>query len=309
MKKETIKFLYAIIIVILSLIVADLSIGYLFDKALNKLPNYGDHLSKNNFRLYRMDSEIVILGSSRGAHHYVTSQLKDSLNHFLHKEHSVYNASLDGNFANSNSCAAEIILNRYKPKLVIYDISEGQLKVKSNQSLQSVFYKKDTIVQRYIDGMGLKNKILMKSNLFIYNQTIVRFLSSIAYPKQYDDGYIPVYGSTLDTIKKQTIKESISNDLDEYTKTNFENVLKKYSKSNVRLIIVSSPRFRPKDNNIQLAKICNKYNTPFIDLYDVQYFNKHPELFKDNVHLNDKGAHVFTALLFEQLKPYLANIK
>lgn len=309
MKKETIKFLYAIIIVIISLIVADLSTGYLFDKALNKLPNYGDHLSKNNFRLYRLDSEIVILGSSRGAHHYVTSQLKDSLNHFLHKEHSVYNASLDGNFANSNSCAAEIILNRYKPKLVIFDISEGQLKVKSDQSLQSVFYKNDTIVQRYIDGMGLKNKILMKSNLYIYNQTFVRFLSSFANSKQYDDGYMPIYGSSIDTFNVRVKKESISKELNEYTINNFENVLIKYVKADVPLIIVSSPCFRPDDNNLQLKRICEKYNIPFIDDYDTPYFNNHPGLFKDGVHLNDDGAHEFTALFFEQLKPYLDNIK
>ena len=35
------------------------------------------------------------------------------------------------------------------------------------------------------------------------------------------------------------------------------------------------------------------------------YFNDRPELFYDARHLNDDGAHIFTAMLFEQLKPYL----
>ena len=86
---------------------------------------------------------------------------------------------------------------------------------------------------------------------------------------------------------------------------NFENVLKKYSSAKVPLVVVSSPRFRPYDNNKRVAAICEKYGIPFIDFYDTPYFNNHPELFYDGNHLNDHGAHVFTALFFEQLKPFL----
>ena len=94
-------------------------------------------------------------------------------------------------------------------------------------------------------------------------------------------------------------------ELDAYAMNNFENVLKKYSTAGVPLVIVSSPKFRPTDNNKRLAAICEKHGIPFIDFYDTPYFNDHPELIYDANHLNDDGAHVYTALFFEQLKTYL----
>jgi lysophospholipase L1-like esterase len=69
--------------------------------------------------------------------------------------------------------------------------------------------------------------------------------------------------------------------------------------------MVCSPRFRPQDNNKRVAALCEKYGIPFIDFSDTPYFNDRPELFYDARHLNDDGAHIFTAMLFEQLKPYL----
>ena len=94
-------------------------------------------------------------------------------------------------------------------------------------------------------------------------------------------------------------------DMDEYTLNNFETVLRKYSSENIPLVVVCSPYYRYKYNQKRLAAICDKYSIPFLDFSDVPYFNDHPELFYDTQHLNDEGAHVFTALLFEQLKPYL----
>lgn len=44
-------------------------------------------------------------------------------------------------------------------------------------------------------------------------------------------------------------------------------------------------------------------------MYDINTFNDHPEFFKDVSHLNDDGAHIYTALFFEKLKPYLTLIK
>ena len=87
-----------------------------------------------------------------------------------------------------------------------------------------------------------------------------------------------------------------------------QNVLKKYAASNVPLVMACSPRFRPNDNNQQMAELCQKYGIPFIDIYDTPYYNAHPELFKDGGHMNDDGAHIYTAIFFEQLKQYLPNL-
>lgn len=314
MKKDIRRFGTSLIITSTLLIVTDFIIGFVADKVVDKMPNYSGQIAKDNYRLHRLETDIVILGSSRGSHHYVTSLLSDSIDNYMGKEYSIYNAAIDGKFANSNSCAAEIIISRYRPKLVIIDLSESQLASKDVTDIKfsSPFYRKDSIVRKYIDNISFEEKMLMKSSLYRYNGKILRIASSFLRQKDVDDGYLPLYGTTIDIskydeyVKGDSIETQI---LNSYSVTNFRNVLRKYTAENIPLIIVCSPHFRPNNNNNQLLKLCNEYNVPFIELYDLPYFNEHPELFKDAEHLNNDGAHIYTKIFFEQLKPYLDNIR
>lgn len=314
MKKDIRRFGTSLIITSTLLIVTDFIIGFVADKAVDKMPNYSGQIAKDNYRLHRLETDIVILGSSRGSHHYVTSLLSDSIDNYMGKEYSIYNAAIDGKFANSNSCAAEMIISRYRPKLVIIDLPESQLASKDVADIKfsSPFYRKDSIVRKYIDNISFEEKMLMKSSLYRYNGKILRIASSFLRQKDVDDGYLPLYGTTIDIskygeyVKGDSIETQI---LNSYSITNFRNVLRKYTAENIPLIIVCSPHFRPNNNNNQLLKLCNEYNVPFVELYDLPYFNEHPELFKDAGHLNDDGAHIYTKIFFEQLKPYLDNIR
>lgn len=314
MKKDITRFGISLAIVAGLLIVVDLLFGLVADKVVDKMPNYSGQIAKDNYRLHRLETDIVILGSSRGSHHYVTALLSDSIDTYKGKHYSIYNAAIDGKFANSNSCAAEMIISRYKPKLVIIDISEGQLvsdDIATDIKFSSPFYKKDSIVRKYLDNIGFEEMMLMKSSLYRYNGKVLRIASSFLRNKPVDDGYLPLYGSTIDTTKysKSLIRRTETRTLNPYSETNFRCVLKKYTSERVPLIIVCSPRFRPSDNNNKLRELCNEYDVPFIELYDLQHFNTHPELFKDATHLNDDGAHAYTKTFFENLKPYLDNIE
>ena len=108
---------------------------------------------------------MVIIGSSRGAHHYVTQILSDSLDAYYHKHHTIYNASIAKQFATSNLCCAEAIIARYKPKLVIFDLPEDHLREESFDDLElsSPYYWSDSVVRRYFDDCGFKERLLMKS--------------------------------------------------------------------------------------------------------------------------------------------------
>lgn len=312
MNKDIIYFGKSVLIFVCLLTIIDIAIGLVADKIMPKMPNYSGQLAKDNFRLHKLDTEVVIIGSSRGSHHYVTKQLSDSLDAFYGRHLTIYNAAIDGKFANSNCCAAEVIIARYSPKLVIFDLPENQLRGDdvSDIEFSAPFYWNDSIVHRYLNNISLKERILMKSSLYRYNGKLFRIANSFLRPLAEDDGYLPLYGTAIDTTKinKSNRNQPSSIELNSYKKENFENVLKKYANSDVPLVVVCSPRFRPNDDNQQLYQMCKEYGIPFIDLYDIPFFNSHPELFKDAVHLNDEGAHLFTALLFEKLKPNLENI-
>ena len=310
MKKDTARLWNTILIAIAMLIVVDITVGVVADRLMDKLPDFSGDLAKDNYRLRRLETDVVIIGSSRGSGHYVTSLFGDSLDAYYGKHLSIYNASIAGKRANSNSCAAEVLIARYRPQLVIYDIFEGMLCDARVDDIEfsAPYYWKDTIVRRYLDDIGLRERILMKSSLYRYNGKLFRIVSN-SNPKAPNDGYEPNFGHHKDLTKhNDDDEEEVSmptKEMDSYVLNHFEDVLKKYSSENIPLVIVCSPKFCPKDNNKRLAALCDQYGIPFLDFYDTPYFNDHPELFRDGNHMNDEGAHVFTAMFFEQLKPFL----
>ena len=309
MKKDSARFWKTILIVVAMVVGVDITLGIVADGLMDKLPYSNEDLAKDNYRLHNLNTDVVIIGSSRGCNHYVTKQLGDSIDAYYGEHLSIYNAAIAGKLANSNSCAAEVVIARYRPKLVIYDISEDFLcdDQVADIEFSAPFYWKDTIVRRYLDEIGLKERILMKSSIYRYNGKLVRIASCFLNPIPIDDGYKPKFGSTIDTTRaKSTPKVPMpSLELDNYTVNNFETVLKKYSSENIPLVVVCSPHFRPKNNNKRLAAICAQYGIPFLDFYDTPYFNSHPELFYEGKHMNDDGAHIYTAMFFEQLKRFL----
>lgn len=302
--KEVKQFIFAIVIVVVSLTSIDFLIGEILDYAMTKLPNFSEQYSKDNYRLHRMNEEIVIIGSSRGACHYVTSILSDSIDTFAKKHLSIYNASIEGRFLNSNCCAAEVIAKRYSPKLVIFDISEYQLREDDVNSLEfsSPFYWTDPVVKKYIDETGWKARIAMKSNIVRYNGKVLKLIDEYLHPKSYDDGYLPLTGTFQDTLGTTEIKQ---NQLVNNSVNNLRNVITLYKTRNIPLIIASSPLYRPSDNNDFLYRLCSENGIPFIDCYNMEEFNSHPEYFKNRTHLNDEGARLFSEELFGRIKPLL----
>lgn len=312
MKNDYSRFGSALLIVIISLVLIDISIGVVSDKTMQHLPDYSGILAKDNYRLHRLETDIVIIGSSRGSHHYVTKQLNDSIDTYLGQHYSLYNAAIEGLYANSNSCAAEVIVSRYHPNLVIYDLSESQLRYVGIKDIEfsSPYYWSDTIVRRYLDNIGLKERTLMKSGMYRYNRKHLSIGVNFLRPIPEDDGYVPLYGTTIDTTLLQTESKRNSEDsMNGYSRQNFINVLERYKSAHVPLVIVCSPQFRPTSNNQELKHICDSLGVPFLDFFDSPYFNTRPELFRDISHLNDEGAHEYTALFFEQLKKHLDLIE
>jgi len=312
MKKDITRFGISLLITICLLASVDLIVGFVGDRLAWNMPNFSGQIAKDNYRLHRMDAEVVIIGSSRGAHHYVTSQLNDSIDNLVGRHVTVYNAAIQGKFANSNCCAAEVILSRYHPKLLIFDMPEHQMRSSdfpSDLEFSSPYYWTDTIVRRYLDNLGAKEQIVMKSSLCRYNSKVIRVLSSYLQHIPEDDGYAPMYGCAIDTSKHEpTMSDTGALSLNPYSENNLVNVFKKCKASDVQLVMVCSPWFRENMGNTQLEELCNKYDILFIDFGDTELFNSHPDWFHDAGHLNDLGAHAYTEIFFHEIKPMIKAI-
>ncbi|MBQ2702662.1 MAG: hypothetical protein IJF63_02230, partial [Alistipes sp.] len=126
--QELKKFLIATAIVVVSVCIIDKAVGILGNHSMRLIPDFSGHLAKDNFTMNRLtDVDVLIVGSSRASHHYDAQLLIDSINNYTQSSYSIYNAGIDGNFLNHNACRLESILDRYQPKLVIFEIGESEL--------------------------------------------------------------------------------------------------------------------------------------------------------------------------------------
>lgn len=310
MKKDIKKLIISIFIVFTILLIIDIIVGKCGDFVMTKLPSYSGQIAKDNYRLNRLETDIVIIGSSRGSHHYVTTVLGDSINKYTNGGYSIYNAAIDGKFINSNSCAAESIIKRYAPDMLIFEVGASELKATGNEYSDIRFslphYTSNETVRSYINELGWKERIKAMSNIYRYNGKVLRIISSFLI-KGNETGYLPLFNKMKAIPTRDAKKKEVENS--PYSEANFTRVLETCKNNNINLVVVSSPRFRPVDNNNFLSELCNKHNIPYIDLYDLGLFNENPDLFQDEGHLNHDGALIYTKLFFENLKPYLNHLR
>jgi hypothetical protein len=305
MKSELLRFLKSTIVVLLGLLIIDLLTGFIGNKIIERLPNYGGATIKDNFRLNKLKTDILIIGSSRASHHYIPSYIKDNIK----EKYSIYNAGHDGQFVDCNSCITECVIKREKPKLIIFEIGEYELlsnDLKYRLETFAPYYNKNSIVKAYLDGLGMKERIKIKANLYKYNSKMPNFILSLTSNIGINDGYEPLYTKMKILKNKNTINDKNGNTkIEEYSKNNFTNVIKLCNKEHIKLIVVTSPRYKTDEKNDFLKELCNTYNVPYIDMETTNYFNNHPELFADAAHLNNDGATIYTKMFLKKLKPYL----
>lgn len=306
MKKDISRFWKAILILLSCLIIFDFIIGTALDKIFVSLPLSPTEVSKLSYRFKSTNDDVVFVGSSRCRHHFVTNQISDSLDNIGLKDLKVYNYGIDGMYANSSLMMIESMLQRCTPKMVILEtecleFGYDEVFMKGITSASPLYWK-DKVVKHYIDGLGISEKIPMLVNMWRYKGAMpIRLLRSITVKGDSLNGYLPLYNKmTVYTVNGKSA-EKIK--LRPYTISNFNRVAQLCRKNNVKLILVSTPKFKSSSDNCALNELCKKCNVIYIDDYCV--FDNDPKWFSDKGHLNDEGAHIFTSLFFSQLKPFL----
>ncbi len=311
MKKKNLYLLVSMLAVIGSLVVVDLIVGKVGELALKKMPDFAfTQVSKDNFRLNRVETDIVIIGSSRCTRHYVSSMLRDSINAYVGGQYSIFNCGVDGRTVNTNSCAAESIMDRYTPKLLIFDVSDAEFAAgprMEEMESSALNYNDNKFVREYINDFGFKERVKIFSNMFRFNRRFAHIAQSFINETE-NTGYEPIYGGMTAEPETEPRAKTTTHKVDDYSRKVFTRVLETAKEKGVYIIVATSPRFRPTDNNPFLADLCKQYDIPYIEIYDLDIFNTHPEYFKDKSHLNDTGAHVYTDLFFQALKPYLSPL-
>lgn len=249
------------------------------------------------------EADVVIMGSSRANHHYVSSVLTDSLGM------SVYNAGVDGNGIVLASGLYAMMTSRYTPKVIIYDVEPAfDINVYSEDGNNTRYlgslrpYYANDKVKDIITRVDPVERYKDISSMFRYNSKIFDLLKDQFVVGGYvEDGFVPLQGTMT---KEPEIKsKGESSQTDEMKLEFMEEFVAELSKSDIRLIVTASPKYGATTSGVfePVKEICNKYGVEFWDYYCAPEFQK-LEFFKEQMHLNEAGAKYYTAFLSQQLK-------
>ncbi len=301
------KFLVNILVFFAIIAVIDFVVGHLGNYLTSHVKS-GD--TKRTYDLAIKDChDVLIFGSSRARHHYDAPFLSDKL--CL----DVYNAGYDGNGVVLAYGLLEMILERYEPKLILYDVEP---------SFDIDFYEADNNHKRYITRLKpyYKHKAVgdiiadvsteewykVHSGMMRYNMSLLTmYLDNFRPSLDSGNGFSPLYGEYDREIKTNGIKS----DLDQFKLKYIENIIILAKSRHIPIVFVASPKYgKVSSEEIKpVIDICKNNNVLFLNYYDDTVFMQHREWFKEPMHLNERGAKEFSSIIAKVTSEILGKNK
>ncbi|WP_221392633.1 hypothetical protein [Dyadobacter sp. NIV53] len=259
---------------------------------------------------YAFDStkaDVLIVGSSKAAHNYVSQDIEDSLHV------STYNAGHEGAHFLHQYALLKSVLKRYHPKVIIWDYYNG---IKHDPvtyyelSVILPYYETHPEIRPIIDMRSQFEKFKMISKIYPYNSTLVynanKLLGLYKNPEKDKSvkGYIPLRSKWKDEIKMES--KNLEPPLDTTCIAAYKSIIR-YCKSNdIQLIMVNSPvykTFKRTPNYDKLAmEIADQEDIAFLEFTKDSTFIKNPQYFNEPAHLNVEGAKIFTNKLIAEIR-------
>ena len=210
---------------------------------------------------------------------------------------------------------ASMIERGHCPKVVIYDVMD--LDTKEHPGPTFTFdaaldrlkphYGEFSCIDSLFESKGWKEKIKLLSISYRYNSKLVQSIKCNFIPSPEDGGYEKVVGKLPDNIvfEAEDYEDCV---IDTLKMQYMERMVHLALQNDIRIIFVLSPYFKDNPSKaLDAAKeIAIDNHLEFIDCYNDPVMMRR-ELFRDVMHLNDDGAHVWTAYLAHILKDKLLD--
>lgn len=301
------KFIIHNLLFFIIVIAIDFIIGQIGDSLVSHV-KYGDAKRTND--LLMVDKhDVVIMGSSRARHHYDTPFLSDTLGL------DVYNAGFDGNGVILAYGLLELMLDRYSPKLIVFDVEPAFdiIEYKDDNKHKRYLtrlkpYYKNEVVGDIIKSVSLEEWYKVHSGMLRYNMSLLTmFAEEITQRKDYIKGFYPlqgIYKRSPEQSKTQAKTESVSVMNDSFKLDYVEKLVELTKAKGIPLVIIASPKYGKVDSkDIQpVVDICKKHHIPFVDYYANEQFTDNIEWFKEPMHLNATGARFFSQLVSSDIR-------
>lgn len=287
------RYIFKLLLFFIIIASIDYGVG-LFGDYLQAHANRG-FTKRTNDLVMKDCHDVVILGSSRAHHHYDTPFLSDTLGL------DVYNAGYDGNGVVLAYGLLSIMLERYSPRLVIFDVEPAfDINVYEMDNDHKRYlkylkpYYKNEKVGRIFRDVSEEEWYKVHSGLIRYNSSLAVMISDNLRPFQSDNnGYEPldgIYNNEPNGNVFQTTKEDI------FKLRYVEKLISLAKQNDIPIVLIASPMYGTKSSKIlsPVKNICFKYDVPFLDYYANKELMQTKDCFREPMHLNSFGARVFS---------------
>lgn len=262
---------------------------------------------KTPFTVEKVDADVVVIGSSKASHHYVTPMLEESLGM------TAYNCGQDGCFFLYQNCIVNMVLDRYQPKVMIWDIQPGSFTSKGLKEYQNVrylspYYVNNEWVKSFVDSESDKMVYRMMSRMFGYNSKLLNYVVPlVTHSSSILKGYIPLPAKGYKYPEKIVGKELADLCINESYLKLLDETLSRCKERGVQLVLCISPEFAEKraivaEIESAIGHVVAENGARFVNCSADEFFMQDSTLFKDTSHLNDKGARFYTQLIIKEIK-------
>ena len=298
--KEFKKIAIALVGFCVCFLVLDFGVGKFFDWAIKQMPSEGERVAKSEYVINKVDADFLVIGSSRAEAHYDSKVIQE-----IYPEYSVFNCGVDGQLFYYANTAFICIMDRYTPKVVVWDFQLKDLVEDEPENLSLIYpyYYKNENVKAVLDEQDATLKYILWNNCYRYNGTASRILRATRMSESNKMGFLAhptadasrKFKSEDTVLKNQTAIEGKIKSLD--------STLKKASDKGIKLVLCVSPMYNKiigESGTIKcLRELSEKYEIQFVDASQWEEFLHSDKYWYDAGHLNAEGATEFTRKMIE----------
>lgn len=262
--------------------------------------------SKTTYAVTGVTEDIIIFGSSRAAHHYVSESIAEVTGM------NCFNAGRDGMKLPYYYALMNIILSYHTPKVIVLDLTYRELSPEARgktlvANVLLPYFDQRPVVEEVISEMDPAEAWKARfSKLYRFNSLPVSIIQHhLGIGQKHRSGYEPLSG-TMDSSAVLVVNEAEEPyHEDPALVAMLESFIGRVKERGIKLYVFISPTLSTETRNCKrtVARILKKHRmelydySGFLDITDFRYF-------RDRGHLNDSGARMFTdAILKEVIIP------
>ncbi len=306
MNKELNKYrrlFFKVILLLIIIGIADQVVGNLLRHY------YFKQMSGLHYRTtYAIDStraDMLIFGSSRADHHYVPDVFEDSL-HL-----SCYNTGRDGNYILFNYAVFKSILQRYTPRLILFDISPEELyyDAAGYDHLSSLlpYYRSHPEIRATVELRSPFERVKLISSIYPFNSCLSNIIignMELNKARKMDrKGFTPLTHQITDSLMRKI--DLSGGSVDTNLMNSVLDIIQLCKRNNIRLIFIQSPIFglvQPAKDSEMVENLADMNGVTCWNYFNDPDFLSKPRYFQDPYHLNEEGAIFFSGRVAKRLK-------